>query len=194
MPFKKPDFTIDDAFSESAEDKIRLYTRTSESVPLTEETIQVKIKWIIYLNIDSFNTWLPRAYTVHMLTHIRKSPLVFLTPQARLMILRTSLSAPPPQQHLQLSKPKLFKIPPYRSQLFFYRSQSLIVFPSCFYRHWSRRQKIRPPKIQLPCCRLILATTLDKSQPLKPGIDTQKSGNQRWLLLGMVWCKLKAGL
>ena len=41
MPFKKPDFTIDDAFSESAEDKIRLYTRTSESVPLTEETIQV---------------------------------------------------------------------------------------------------------------------------------------------------------
>jgi len=40
MPFKKPDFTIDDAFSESAEDKIRLYTRTSESVPLTEETIQ----------------------------------------------------------------------------------------------------------------------------------------------------------
>ena len=42
MPFKKPDFTIDDAFSESAEDKIRLYTRTSESVPLTEETIQVQ--------------------------------------------------------------------------------------------------------------------------------------------------------
>jgi hypothetical protein len=40
MPFKKPDFTIDDAFSESAEDRIRLYTRTSESVPLTEETIQ----------------------------------------------------------------------------------------------------------------------------------------------------------
>ena len=121
MPFKKPDFTIDDAFSESAEDKIRLYTRTSESVPLTEETIQVQFKWIIYLNIDSFNTWLPRAYTVHMLTHIRKSPLVFLTPQARLMILRTSLSALPPQQHLQLSKPKLFKIPPYRSQFFLWQ-------------------------------------------------------------------------
>ena len=40
MPFKKPDFTIDDAFSESSEDKIRLYTRTSETAPLTEETIQ----------------------------------------------------------------------------------------------------------------------------------------------------------
>jgi len=39
MPFKKPDFTIDDAFSETAEDKIRLYTRTSETAPLTEETI-----------------------------------------------------------------------------------------------------------------------------------------------------------
>ena len=57
MPFKKPDFTIDDAFSESAEDKIRLYTRTSESVPLTEETIQVHTNQVNYiLNIDSFNT------------------------------------------------------------------------------------------------------------------------------------------
>ena len=60
-----------------------------------------------------------------MLTHIRKSPLVFLTPQARLMILRTSLSALPPQQHLQLSKPKLFKTPPYRSQLLFMAANHL---------------------------------------------------------------------
>ena len=41
MPFKKPDFNIDDAFSESSEDKIRLYSRSSEQAPLTEETIQV---------------------------------------------------------------------------------------------------------------------------------------------------------
>jgi len=40
MPFKKPDFNIDDAFSESSEDKIRLYSRSSEQAPLTEETIQ----------------------------------------------------------------------------------------------------------------------------------------------------------
>ena len=144
MPFKKPDFTIDDAFSESAEDKIRLYTRTSESVPLTEETIQVQIKWIIYLNIDSFNTSLPRGYTVHMITHIRKSPLVFLTPQARLMILRTSLSALPPQQHLQLSKPKLFKIPPYRS------AQLLFMAANHFSHHVSTGTEVEGRRFDLP--------------------------------------------
>ena len=66
MPFKKPDFTIDDAFSESAEDKIRLYTRTSESVPLTEETIQVQKDLTIlaeecnsgWLKVEEFHLYL----------------------------------------------------------------------------------------------------------------------------------------
>ena len=37
---KKADFTIDDAFSESLEDKIRIYTTTSETVPLTETILE----------------------------------------------------------------------------------------------------------------------------------------------------------
>jgi len=41
MPRKKKDFSIDDAFSESAEDKIKLYpkSRESERLTLTETTI-----------------------------------------------------------------------------------------------------------------------------------------------------------
>eukprot|EP00092_Neocalanus_flemingeri_P002027 GFUD01002164.1.p1 GENE.GFUD01002164.1~~GFUD01002164.1.p1 ORF type:complete len:207 (-),score=48.04 GFUD01002164.1:282-902(-) len=37
---KKADFNIDDAFSESLEDKIRIYTTTSETAPLTETIIE----------------------------------------------------------------------------------------------------------------------------------------------------------
>jgi len=37
---KKTDFSIDDAFSESHEDKIRLYSTTSETVPLTDTIIE----------------------------------------------------------------------------------------------------------------------------------------------------------
>jgi len=37
---KKPDFNIDDAFSESLEDKIRIYTTTSETAPLTDTILE----------------------------------------------------------------------------------------------------------------------------------------------------------
>lgn len=37
---KKTDFNIDDAFSESMEDKIRIYTTTSETAPLTETILE----------------------------------------------------------------------------------------------------------------------------------------------------------
>ena len=37
---KKTDFNIDDAFSESLEDKIRIYTTTSETAPLTETILE----------------------------------------------------------------------------------------------------------------------------------------------------------
>lgn len=40
MPLKKKDFSIDDAFSETAEDRIRLYPKTSETVPLTETILE----------------------------------------------------------------------------------------------------------------------------------------------------------
>jgi len=37
---KKQDFSIDDAFSETLEDKIRIYTTTSETAPLTETILE----------------------------------------------------------------------------------------------------------------------------------------------------------
>ena len=37
---KKADFNIDDAFSESLDDKIRIYTTTSETAPLTDTILE----------------------------------------------------------------------------------------------------------------------------------------------------------
>ena len=101
MPFKKPDFTIDDAFSESAEDKIRLYTRTSESVPLTEETIQVQFNQSLFIT------------TCH---NCRKSLLGSPTLQVPRVIQKQFLWAALPAQRQTplLSKPRPFRIPPFR--------------------------------------------------------------------------------
>ena len=93
MPFKKPDFTIDDAFSESAEDKIRLYTRTSESVPLTEETIQVHSNLSISaeeLNLIKLKRVPPWSCSQHVI-NIRKSRLGFLTLEVLRVIQRPYL-------------------------------------------------------------------------------------------------------
>ena len=86
MPFKKPDFTIDDAFSESAEDKIRLYTRTSESVPLTEETIQVRSD--LPISAEELNSSSKEFHLSQNGINIRKSQLGFLTLEVPLVIRR----------------------------------------------------------------------------------------------------------
>ena len=116
MPFKKPDFTIDDAFSESAEDKIRLYTRTSESVPLTEETIQVHSNLSISaeeLNLIKLKRVPPWSCSQHVI-NIRKSRLGFLTLEVLRVIQRQCLSAALPAQPHLSSRPKPSRIPPCR--------------------------------------------------------------------------------
>ena len=42
---RSDNFNIDDAFSESAEDKIRLYSNSSETAPLTETIYEVSTQY-----------------------------------------------------------------------------------------------------------------------------------------------------
>ena len=114
MPFKKPDFTIDDAFSESAEDKIRLYTRTSESVPLTEETIQVHLDLSILEDECMLKLGIVPFFIFNSCHCTRRSQPDFLTLEVLRVIQRQFLSAALPAQPHPSSRPKPFRILPFR--------------------------------------------------------------------------------